>query len=706
MALSYNEYVATASQTNFPVSFPYLNTDHVKVKRGVVEITDISWINPALIAIPPQTAGSVIRVYRVTPEDAPSATFQPGMLKSDDMNLVILQLLYLTQEDTDRDAINDDRLNLLDEAVYSAETDAAAAEVARIAAEVAAIAAEAGVQPSFATKAAAEAYAPTYAPDFLRIEGYTAAGDGGGALYGKVLTEPTHGGKLSITLDDAITVVHYEVEVGLTCRAYGAKCDGTTNDSAAALAQYLHEGRIVLPPATTTNITSWSTQSATTPVAILGERSIIQDLNATMFNLMDNSGLEVKGVTFVDAASTIVNIDSAANLDKFYWEDSGINGGVGINPAGDGCLDINHVKVLNCRFYNLTSDLLTLKAYVKKANIWGNIVDTIISSGSSAQAFELGKTQLSDQALCGDYSCIGNKVEHLEAQGTLTGEIHAFLLYGDRAVVSGNTIKDLSRTGVGADQEGIEGIYTKVRNVVISDNVLVAAGRESGTKNACITHKGVPLNSEATYPTTGEGSYFLITGNTVVGDGATAISGIRCEADHGIISNNHLALCFYSINLTVGALVENVQIVNNNCNQCTGPGGIRANVVCDGLVIDGNLVEKAASPIFTSSGGDAVVLDTSTRTGDADRVSISNNRLLGAWEYGIRTNFVSPSECNDFHEQGNQIIGAVYGLRNYPNAQIVSGYVAGNLMRATAAYRDQSTVLIYDGNYNNAVSAP
>lgn len=97
----------------------------------------------------------------------------------------------------------------------AAAADAGAAEQDADRAEVAAEAAVAALSSvsatSFPTRAAAEVYAPVVGPVFLRLEGYTAAGDGGGALYKKVASEPSHSGKISITLDDGVTVVWYEL---------------------------------------------------------------------------------------------------------------------------------------------------------------------------------------------------------------------------------------------------------------------------------------------------------------------------------------------------------------------------------------------------------------------------------------------------------------------------------------------------------------
>lgn len=82
---------------------------------------------------------------------------------------------------------------------------------------------------------AISSYHPITAPDFIRVAGYASAGDGGSALYEKVGSEPTHEGKLSITLDDAVTVVWYELAEGqyINIKCFGAVGDGVTDDGTA-----------------------------------------------------------------------------------------------------------------------------------------------------------------------------------------------------------------------------------------------------------------------------------------------------------------------------------------------------------------------------------------------------------------------------------------------------------------------------------------
>lgn len=136
----------------------------------------------------------------------------------------------------------------------NAEVAEAGAEAAQIIAEGARDAALAAlssiIQVEFSTIASAEAYSPEVAPDFIRTAGYTSAGDGGGALYKKVASEPSHAGKFSITLDDAVTVVWYELTSPIVSpQMLGATTDGTVCTSEIQAA--INLGREVwLPPGT------------------------------------------------------------------------------------------------------------------------------------------------------------------------------------------------------------------------------------------------------------------------------------------------------------------------------------------------------------------------------------------------------------------------------------------------------------------------
>jgi hypothetical protein len=87
---------------------------------------------------------------------------------------------------------------------------------------------------TYDTVAVAAAIKPDVAPNALRVNGYSTAGDGGAALYAKVASEPSHTGKFSITLSDNTTVVWYEIaENAPRPQMFGAKGDATTDDKTA-----------------------------------------------------------------------------------------------------------------------------------------------------------------------------------------------------------------------------------------------------------------------------------------------------------------------------------------------------------------------------------------------------------------------------------------------------------------------------------------
>lgn len=63
----------------------------------------------------------------------------------------------------------------------------------------------------FDDKTAVTSFSPISAPEGIILKGYTSAGDGGGAIYKKVNSQPSHPGKFSITLADGVTVQWYEL---------------------------------------------------------------------------------------------------------------------------------------------------------------------------------------------------------------------------------------------------------------------------------------------------------------------------------------------------------------------------------------------------------------------------------------------------------------------------------------------------------------
>jgi len=119
-----------------------------------------------------------------------------------------------------------ERAYAVDANTLSAALSAEAAELAADAAEDAAAIAIAGAGTTiFSSVAQAQAYSPSVAPDFIKTAGYTSAGDGGGALYVKVASEPSHAGKFSITLSGGGVAWFELTGTVVTLEMFGGKAD-------------------------------------------------------------------------------------------------------------------------------------------------------------------------------------------------------------------------------------------------------------------------------------------------------------------------------------------------------------------------------------------------------------------------------------------------------------------------------------------------
>tara|TARA_R100001198_G_scaffold96577_1_gene87121 strand:- start:244 stop:1386 length:1143 start_codon:yes stop_codon:yes gene_type:complete len=102
MATTSNTITATAGQTEFSFSFPYLKKESIKVTIDTVVTTafTIPDNNPTTVILNSgATAGQVIKISRLTSTTAtPSTFFSGGAIRSQDLNNNFDSILYITQE--------------------------------------------------------------------------------------------------------------------------------------------------------------------------------------------------------------------------------------------------------------------------------------------------------------------------------------------------------------------------------------------------------------------------------------------------------------------------------------------------------------------------------------------------------------------------------------------------------------------------------
>lgn len=149
MAYAPGSYTGNGSATDYAIPFSYISRAHVKVYVAGVSV-GFTFVNSALIRTDSApTNGAAVLVVRETETDSPVVTFQPGTIKSADLNRQNLQLLYKLQEE-------EYAAELATQLVGDAEdsADAAAASAAAAASSASAASTSAGAASTSATAAA------------------------------------------------------------------------------------------------------------------------------------------------------------------------------------------------------------------------------------------------------------------------------------------------------------------------------------------------------------------------------------------------------------------------------------------------------------------------------------------------------------------------------------------------------------------------
>lgn len=102
MATIENLYTGNGSTKLFPFTFPYINESDVRVTLNGTPTTQFIFANATTIEFnTAPSSGVAIRIYRLTDNTEPPATFYPGSaIRAQDLNDNFTQNLYVTQEGT------------------------------------------------------------------------------------------------------------------------------------------------------------------------------------------------------------------------------------------------------------------------------------------------------------------------------------------------------------------------------------------------------------------------------------------------------------------------------------------------------------------------------------------------------------------------------------------------------------------------------
>lgn len=394
----------------------------------------------------------------------------------------------------------------------------------------------------------------------------------------------------------------------------------------------------------------------------------------------------------VEGAGRVLALTAGASYGTIKAADCQISSGKGFLATS--AQTIERLELTGNTFDTIADDAVCYsKSYIKSAFICGNRFKDITSSTSDLQVVLLGKTQDTDQALTGNYVVSNNIFDTLESSGSTTGEMHAIILYGDRATISGNIIKGIDRAA-SRQSEGIEGIYTKCRSVSITGNVLVDAGFAGGNKGGMInvkgdTHSGGNGNDPV-------GANVVVSGNVLYSTDANARNGIRCEGDNCAITSNvlvgingaHAIALSWPFADAANALISG----NIIAEPIITTAAIWINAVGENISVVENLIEENA----TGGAYQAIYYtDANRASGAVDRLNISRNQIDATGiDYGIIVQATSRTVTN-LAINDNQIKGGGYGIRTLSATYLTSGECRRNRMTGTTtAFRDKATTTL------------
>ena len=428
----------------------------------------------------------------------------------------------------------------------------------------------------------------------VKTKGFYAANDGGGSYY-----NITNG---NLTVDN-ITV--FSVKNGLKAKLiisdnmnlkqFGAKGDGTTDDHVAFDTAITSGTKTLYIPKGTYNINS-NTITTNSYVKLVGNNksnTIIK--NGT---IVSQYGINVESITFdggapqrIDYVATHANDEDGTIAlmvtpngarDVIYKDCAFKNVTVASfardeNDIPEGSRLTNNT-IENCTFDNIRKvavyHSLNLDNGKYNNNTFTNIGGNDISKGFVGALF-IGDITNSTEKEAKSIIIKGNTFNNLVTKDDFSGTQHVInanfiAIKSDKAVISNNTVSSL--IGYGEDREGI---YTKVRDLTITNNRLTNAGLGEGYVCAK-PHAGI--------------AFFNINNNTFNGEAGCAI---RSYAP-GMISGNTI-----NITNTKNAITNSISgVVTVGDKTLTIKGNTFTSGTQATLTVNGTTIESYSSNIL------------------------------------------------------------------------------------------------------------
>lgn len=433
----------------------------------------------------------------------------------------------------------------------------------------------------------------------------------------------------------------------LNVRAFGAVGDGVADDtdSVHLAFQSAADGGTVWFPAGNYNLATWpdAGRDYAKQLTILGEgtTSIVDGPGTALF-IDVSKELYVHGANFngwgkVFEFDPITTTIDAVCIEFCYFRDTD-RPLSWANPVSGG--DVDNFSVLNCTFKDSTERAIYLYGVWRQMTVDGCLIDTAVDG-----AIQLGRDVAADEGDWTNTKVTNNSIKAITTTGAF---LRAIAIYGRDAVISGNSIEDVS-----GGTSSTDAILCHTQRGKVVNNSISNIDGSAGSTGHAIDIQGNDLgNAEsASVP----GYNVVVDGNVIDMSDTVDSRGIRLANDNIVCSNN-VIVGFRDIGIATDSVASrthsNITISGNRIDfgtvNVTFGFGVHFGTSGSGHHIIGNNITGAERGISMRG----------TAGTPTDFSIIGNN--IGAAAVGIRIN---PSVVmTGFRIQNNNIHGATTGI--------------------------------------------
>lgn len=481
---------------------------------------------------------------------------------------------------------------------------------------------------------------------------------------------PGSTGDVDPALADKVEVLMNRTHGIVNLMEFNASGDGVTDDTDALLhvLQETDFKRVFIPGGT--YLMNLANVVINREIQFIGQdRELVTFLGSSATPLPNpvfdvRASIRLKGITFMNMGRVLDyrNLADGQVLDYLFIED--------------------------CRFDNVWSPVYSYNSFpaagfnevVLRRNDVTNVVRGFYlerNKINSAKVHDNSITNIADRQaiLLGSVadSSFQNSVQQVNVEGNViknvsgTNAANGIMVGGLRAIISGNHVENVSQNSDPRDDS--EGIYTKCRYSVISNNILVNAGRREGMIN--IKGRG---RADMDAPQ----GFAVICANNQLYCTEQGMRGIHIQTDDVLVSGNMLeGLTDYAVYTDIAnKSLNNIQIVNNNMRNFKGAHAIYCSHYGTGLEVSGNTIYELTGEF--ASGKPVIGINVSlSQMSSLDLVHIASNKIIhspeGVDSRGIHVHS-GPASLTDVTIKDNRIDGADKGI-GVSGASAIQGLV-------------------------------